>query len=108
MFEFMDALLIDTERNATFWIVGLYEGKVIEKEEADILWPWRGVCPLRSSGQGPHGRYCTDLSLTSSLHGFTVRISCETARDSRETAAKLVKQHARDSRETAARQPREP
>ena len=40
----MDALLIDHERNATFWIVGLYKGKVIDKEAADIVaWGWRAL-----------------------------------------------------------------
>jgi alkylation response protein AidB-like acyl-CoA dehydrogenase len=42
IFDFMDALLIDHERNATFWIVGLYNGKAIDKEAADIVsWAWR-------------------------------------------------------------------
>eukprot|EP00966_Prymnesium_polylepis_P065102 1510942-Prymnesium_polylepis.3 len=44
IYEFADALLIDNERNATFWIVGLYTEKPLEKEAADIVaWAWRAL-----------------------------------------------------------------
>ena len=36
--------MIDNERSATFWIVGLYKGKSLEKEAADIVaWAWRAL-----------------------------------------------------------------
>ena len=36
--------MIENERNATFWIVGLYNGKPLEKEAADIVaWAWRAL-----------------------------------------------------------------
>ena len=40
------------------------------------------------------------LSAMSSLHRFTVRICCETARNSCETAAKLAKHPVRNTRNT--------
>ena len=44
MFEFTDALLIENERNETFWIVGLHKGKPLEKKAADIVaWAWRAL-----------------------------------------------------------------
>ena len=44
VFEFTDALLIENERNETFWIVGLHKGKPLEKEAADIVaWAWRAL-----------------------------------------------------------------
>ena len=44
VFEFTDALLIENERNETFWIVGLHKGNPLEKEAADIVtWAWRAL-----------------------------------------------------------------
>ena len=44
IYEFMDELLIDNERSATFWIVGIYKGKTLDKEAADIVaWAWRAL-----------------------------------------------------------------
>jgi hypothetical protein len=48
----------------------------------------------RKRSWGRRGRRAEDLRLTSLLHRFTVRIRCETARNSCETAAKLVKHPA--------------
>eukprot|EP00966_Prymnesium_polylepis_P285169 6587331-Prymnesium_polylepis.1 len=55
------------------------------------------------------GRSTQDLAAVGSLHGFTVRIRCETARNSCETAAKLVKHPVRNPRnETHRLQPSNP
>ena len=44
IYEFTDELLIENDRNATFWIVGLHKGKPLEKEAADIvMWAWRAL-----------------------------------------------------------------
>jgi hypothetical protein len=44
IYEFIDKLLIDNDRNETFWIVGLHKGKPLENEAADIvMWAWRAL-----------------------------------------------------------------
>ena len=40
----MEELLIDHTRTATFWVVGLYNGRPLNKEAADIVaWAWRAL-----------------------------------------------------------------
>ena len=49
----MEELLIDHTRTATFWIVGLYNGKPLDKEAADIVaWAWRAL--YAAAVKAPH------------------------------------------------------
>jgi len=44
IYEFMEELLIEHTRTATFWIVGIHKGKPIDREAADIVaWAWRAL-----------------------------------------------------------------
>ena len=44
IYQFTEDLLIDHTPTATFWIVGLYNGKPLDKEAADIVaWAWRAL-----------------------------------------------------------------
>ena len=64
----MEELLIDHTRTATFWIVGLYNGKPLYKEAADIVaWAWLA---LYAAAVKEH----SDDTLTYGLHESTVTI----------------------------------
>lgn len=64
IFKFTEELLIDHTPDETFWIVGLFKNKPVDKEAADIIaWAWRALyaATVKARTDDTNTDYCEAL-----------------------------------------------